>query len=361
MPGYKFIYNAALKANTEEEFLEKIKGKTFQFEEQQQDKKTKRYFTAASKLAYRKEHEKVAWLLKVHPGYINEVIEAYAMRGCFKQINKYKEKHYFPNTAIAYGAAVGNRHKKIEFYVKKYPTNPLIMDAIIKGYAIGGNKDMVDYYYTKYMHNLHLPDIAQAYAEGGHDNLVNSIWSQIHTYEFLEKNPNLSIKQFATNIAIGYARLGNNEKVEDFRYHGASVKSIADAYREIKNYEKLREYDLSTILETYLKERKDFRDSNNKTKKYKGLPLPFFQKSFKDKETAVNLLLQALRGKPVNLIPHLSTLRNGTLGKEIRAFIKAEKANELVSFPINSVSSFIKALQKKITPKEDKDHKPSLF
>ncbi|WP_158618867.1 hypothetical protein [Legionella qingyii] len=44
---------------------------------------------------------------------------------------------------------------------------------------------------------------------------------------------------------------------------------------------------------------------------------------------------------------HCSVLRNGNLGKELRAFIKAGKADELVSKEVHTVRDFLDALQRK--------------
>ena len=73
----------------------------------------------------------------------------------------------------------------------------------------------------------------------------------------------LSLKSLATKIAVGYARSGKHEQVEIYRYHEASIKNIADTYRQIKNYSKLKEYDLSALLKSYLSDRTNVRDGQN--------------------------------------------------------------------------------------------------
>jgi hypothetical protein len=47
------------------------------------------------------------------------------------------------------------------------------------------------------------------------------------------------------------------------------------------------------------------------------------------------------------LSEHLSTLRNGNLGKALRAFVKSGKGNVLVGKDVNTVSDFVQALQEK--------------
>ena len=51
------------------------------------------------------------------------------------------------------------------------------------------------------------------------------------------------------------------------------------------------------------------------------------------------------------LSPHLSTLRHGELGKELRTFVKAGKADAIVGGkPVRTVRAFVAALQGKDEP-----------
>ncbi|MBA3536373.1 MAG: ankyrin repeat domain-containing protein [Tatlockia sp.] len=109
---------------------------------------------------------------------------------------------------------------------------------------------------------------------------------------------------------------------------------------------------LVTLLDNYLTNRTEKVDEKGKTKKYLYSYIPeFFQKSFEEKLEAVTVLQKALKGEKVDLASHLSTLRNGNLGKELRAFIKAGKANSLVNCEVDTISEFVAALDAKVNPK----------
>ncbi|MGC1181570.1 hypothetical protein [Legionella sp.] len=114
----------------------------------------------------------------------------------------------------------------------------------------------------------------------------------------------------------------------------------------MKNFEK--KFDINYLLESYLEKRKAVTDSSGKTKKYfhESL-LSIFQKSFTHKKDAVNALKSALKGEKVDLSEHLSTLRNGNLGKELRVFVKGGLGNALVGKEVTSVSDFVQALEQK--------------
>jgi hypothetical protein len=107
-------------------------------------------------------------------------------------------------------------------------------------------------------------------------------------------------------------------------------------------------------LDTYLNSRSKIVGSSKTTVEYLyGRLFSCFQKSFTQKSEAVNALKDALNGEVVDLKSHVSTLRNGHLGCELRAFIKAGKANEIVGKQVNTVREFIAALDNKI-------HQPTL-
>jgi hypothetical protein len=151
------------------------------------------------------------------------------------------------------------------------------------------------------------------------------------------------------DIALGYARAGNHERVEAYRTeHGASVGDIALGYALAGNHEKEKKYDINCLLDSYLKERTAVVDSSGRTKEYfHGSFFAVFQKSFTQKRDAVTALKSALSGDNVDLSEHLSTLRNGSLGKELRAFVKSGMANALAGKEVTTVSDFVRALQDK--------------
>lgn len=93
-------------------------------------------------------------------------------------------------------------------------------------------------------------------------------------------------------------------------------------------------------------------DSSGTTKEYfHGSFFSNFQKSYTQKREAVSALKNALKGEDVDLSEHLSTLRNGTLGKELREFIKSGMGNTIVGKKVNTVRDFVQALQDKISNK----------
>ena len=49
----------------------------------------------------------------------------------------------------------------------------------------------------------------------------------------------------------------------------------------------------------------------------------------------------------VDLSKHLSTLRNGNLGKKLRKFVQSGLGNILVGKEVTTVSGFVQALQEK--------------
>lgn len=128
------------------------------------------------------------------------------------------------------------------------------------------------------------------------------------------------------------------------RLLGASVHAIAFGYALVGNHEKQINY----LLESYFEERVAVTDSSGRTKEYfYGSFFSVFQKSFTQKREAVQALKSALQGKNVDLTDHLSTLRNGNLGKELRAFVKSGMGNTLVGKEVTTVSDFVQALQEK--------------
>ncbi|WP_131780923.1 hypothetical protein [Legionella gresilensis] len=83
-------------------------------------------------------------------------------------------------------------------------------------------------------------------------------------------------------------------------------------------------------LDSYLTKRSNVK-SNGITKQYYGSFFTCFKKSFDQKDKAVKALKKALNREPTSeLLDHLPTLRDGELGKSLRAFIKAGYADNIV-------------------------------
>lgn len=155
---------------------------------------------------------------------------------------------------------------------------------------------------------------------------------------------------FVVTAGAQLAREGQDEKVEWMRQLGADVDWIAYGYALTGNHEKQKKYDINCLLDSYLRERGAVTDSSGKTKEYfYGSFFSAFQKSFTQKNDAVHALKSALEGKNVDLSEHLPTLRNGHLGKELRAFVKSGMANALVGTEVTTVSGFVQALQDKVS------------
>ncbi|WED42366.1 hypothetical protein [Legionella cardiaca] len=107
---------------------------------------------------------------------------------------------------------------------------------------------------------------------------------------------------------------------------------------------------LDDLLTSYLKQRAAVVDpETGKTKDYFHSIFVPFQKSFQQKSDAVEALKRALTGEKVDLDKHLSTLRNGKLGQDLRAFIKSGQADELVgNKKVRTVREFVGALEAKM-------------
>ena len=126
------------------------------------------------------------------------------------------------------------------------------------------------------------------------------------------------------------------------------VDAVAEGYKDANNHETRKKYDINYLLDSYLNQRTAVVDSSGTTKEYfYGSFFSHFQKSYTQKKDAVSALKKALNGEQIDLSGHLSTLRNGTLGKELREFIKLGMGNGIVGTEVNTVSSFVQALQVK--------------
>ncbi|KTC93086.1 MULTISPECIES: ankyrin repeat domain-containing protein [Legionella] len=126
--------------------------------------------------------------------------------------------------------------------------------------------------------------------------------------------------------------------------------------RSVEFLKENRLYELNSIMDNYHHTRREQKDEYGDTKEYLYLNvLGLFQKSYKQKMTALADLKRVLRGeyfdaegKPIDLIAHLSTLRNGRLGNDLRSFIKQGHADCIVDQPVTTVTEFVYALQAKI-------------
>ncbi|KTD46589.1 hypothetical protein Lqui_2514 [Legionella quinlivanii] len=112
-------------------------------------------------------------------------------------------------------------------------------------------------------------------------------------------------------------------------------------------YESLTEFkasssikELNQLLAGYLEER------TKDTRQYQSGFAGLFQKSLLQKEKAVQAMKLALVDpeETKDLMEHLNVLRQGELGKGIRAFVKAGKANDIIGYPVHTVTEFIQAL-----------------
>ena len=107
------------------------------------------------------------------------------------------------------------------------------------------------------------------------------------------------------------------------------------------------------LLEAYLNLRTSEKDSRGDIRQH-HYSKTFFpcQKSYNQKQAAVEALQQALNGENIDLTIHLPTLRNGRLGQRLRAFIKSGQADDLLGpgQKVKTVTEFIKALEAKNKP-----------
>lgn len=209
------------------------------------------------------------------------------------------------------------------------------VSSIAQGYALAGNHEKVEVYRLE--HGANVSSIALSYALANNHEKVEIFRT--------EHGANVNA------VAKGYALADNHEKVEVYRIqHRACVSSIVLGFALANNLKKLKKYDVNYILDSYLEERTAVKNSFETTKEYfYGNFFSAFQKSFTQKKDAVNALKSALQGNNVDLIEHLSTLRNGHLGNELRAFVKSGMGNTLVGNEVTTVSDFIQALQDKIS------------
>ncbi|WED41978.1 hypothetical protein [Legionella cardiaca] len=294
------VYTIAIESNDFEELKRKLK----KIHIDAPSIKDGFFVTAAAQLAIKGKNNKVEWMRQLGAN-VDDIAYGYALAGNHERAEAYRTAHGANVDAIAYGYALVGNHERVETYRTEHGAN---VNFIVSGYARAGNHKRVEAYRTEHGANVDA-------------------------------------------IAYGYARAGNHERVEAYRTeHGAKVDSIAYGYARAGNQEKQKKYDINYLLNSYLKERTAVTDSSGKTKEYfHGSFFSVFQKSFTQKREAVNVLKSALEGNKVNLNEHLPTLRNGNLGKELRAFIKSGIGNALVGREVTTVSDFVQALQEKVS------------
>jgi hypothetical protein len=321
-----------------------------------------KYHTDVDNIAYAyaqaKNDQKVNEYRDIHHASVVAIVEGYALAGSDTKVEEYRKNYKIGLNPIARSYARAGNDKKVEEYFDLGAE----INAIAEGYALSGNDEKVD----EYCIGADINVIASSYAEIGRHDKVD----RCRMFDCADVN----------KIAYAYARVGTHHKVEEYRkYHKASVDLIAEGYKEGCYFKKVKEYcdlygakvelnsswdssssssiqddekfkdELDQILENYKTIRTSERDSSGKTKKYlHGNFFGIFQKSFKQKCQAIEALKNALDNQNVNLMDHLSTLRNGNLGKKLREFVKAGKADPLVDESVDTVSEFVQALQNKI-------------
>ena len=146
-----------------------------------------------------------------------------------------------------------------------------------------------------------------------------------------------------------------------YELHPGSKPQIAQIYLDQGKPEDAEKYHAPTavqskineLLENYLTQRTSKKDARGQTQKYfYGNFFSWFQKSYAEKKSAVEALQEALKGRQVDLTPHLDTLRNGQLGHSLRAVIKSGQADVLFGEgqSVRTVRDFVLALNTKNNP-----------
>jgi hypothetical protein len=393
--NFNEIYDLVKSAENFEDLKEKLKGVDIDTKEIGAP-----FTTVAGALASENpdNNERVEWL-RLLGANVNNIALGYALRGDVGKVEEYKTTHNALERDIIIGYVIGGHkaeaekhaeksnpnHKKnldylayayaiagVDDQVIKYRELGADVKLIAKGYALNGDLSMVRSYYADYPTSK--DSIVEGYARAG--DLFKAVrfakgdiipvfigCIRAGNEEALQSYLKTDLK-YAHGIAYAYAYERKDEKVEEYRtQYNASSKMIAQGYEAAGNTAKVKEYDMSALLKSYIEQRTEKRDKSEKTKEYLHPHLPgFFQKSFTKKKEAVEKLMSALDGNAedgADLTKHLATLRNGTLGKELRAFIKAGKADELVGDKkVTSVTEFVKALEKQCKAAEVKPTTP---
>jgi hypothetical protein len=328
---YNYIYKIAREASSFEDLGRKLEGLDIDA-----PKEGNPYLTVATQLAIEGRVDRVDWLRRLGAD-INLLVQGHAIAGNHEQVEVCRKRHGAHVDSIARGYALAGNLEQVEVYRRDHKA---LVDAIANGHAVAGNHEQVKVYRSSYEADVHT--IAYGYALARNLELVE--------YYRLQH----SIKP--DWIAYSHAAAGNHKQVEVYlKQHGANVKAVADGYELAGNYGKQIKYSITitSLLDSYIRERTAKLNHSGNTKEYfYGRFFSCFQKSFIQKGKAVHALEQALEGREVNLSEHLSTLRNGKLGQELREFIKSGMANQLVNKNVNTVSDFVQALQEKISKRQ---------
>jgi hypothetical protein len=397
---YELVYQAAQEASDRKELKKKLDelakaNPNFFIDERKMDI-TGIAFTAASRLAYEsiqnsdpenKLADKALWLCELGADY-EEAAMGFALAGDKACVALWHKEYEVDPAALVFAYFLGKGKEEggalAKPYIDKYKISPLIeagalafrgakveLDLLYKelindGADIteltgqicfnagrSGRYDLAEDYKNRYTASSgsELASITRKYIQG---------IAQSGDFEWLDpqlKDTTLP-KEDVIAVIKGYAQGGFHEKVKETRQqHHISPDIVAQAYRECRNMGRAKEYDLDALLDSYLKERSEVRDKKTgKTKEYKGLPIGLFQKSFKEKEAAVKALKTVINGGELpageNLIDHLSTLRNGNLGKALRQYVRGGMADDRFDREVRTVTQFITELQEQINFKK---------
>jgi hypothetical protein len=367
---------------------------------------TKIPFTVASRLAFEAAHrpdeivhEKVGWLCELGANP-EKAAMGFALAGDVERAEAYYQQYKLNPSALVFAFYLG---KGVDGYqlAKKYVVNEgatwipaagglafrgekddlanfyesLILGDVDKTKLIqvicfnaaqSGNHKLADKYFKLYINdhkgnrNDIEPYMMQGIAMGSDSALQENFLNNVYAIAEEDKRKSDSLL-YAVSAVKGFAMAGKHEEVEKICAKFKFVPEIdiseiaAQAYMQVGNKAKARKIGLNALLDCYLAERSDVRDTKTgKPKQYKGLPFPFFQKSFDDKEAAVKALKMVINREelPANfdLMQHLSTLRDGNLGKALRNFVKEGRADPFAGKPVQTVTEFITELNKHIQP-----------
>lgn len=367
--------------------------------------------------ARRADHQQVENLLNKDLNKDHEIFDAiaagYALGRDYDKVMFYFENHGASPDEIACSYAAIGEHSQVDMFVKQHGAK---VGYVIKGYAFGGYDDKVADLINSAENRKDMAlDAVEGYAiAGNHDRIctlfnsyeLGATWiaeHYAHAYYFDKSDHYIQAYDGdADFIASIYAKLGNHKKVKE--YINSKQKEIQDHISDIANIQEayivhghINEADLCRtqtvqlldsakaqilgsnvdsndeeadlcrtpakaakqvlieLLGSYQQKRAAVIDSSGKTKQYfHGVFFSAFQKSFSQKKSAVDDLISALEGNNVDLSKHLPILRNGNLGKILRAFVKSGAGNALVfGKEVNTVSDFIRALGE--GPKESQE------
>jgi hypothetical protein len=382
MAGYDDIYKAALKATSKKELessLNKLKksNKDYNINEKKRDSNTHYAFTAAARLAFESKDnkaltKKVKWLRELGADP-SEIAGGYALAGSSGYVKFYRTNFGADANKILRAYVLGGHDKYIGSYVKKYNATPL---TVINAYAIRGDKEKCVAYYLKHKEiglGARAKAMLSGFAEGEHHQYVADSFNESGQYSapyivygyalagnyskmddyLIGAKTNLGepegVKFYRSCIDIagqGLAEGGHHELVEKFlkKIPMPPIKQFEEGYIKGGYPNKAKEYNLKSILDSYLEERTKNKDQ------YKHMSLPSFFRgySLKEKTEAITELKKALDGEPNKIKDYLPVLRDGDLGKAIRKFVKAGIAEGLSEDKrVKTVSDLVNELDKK--------------